>query len=152
MLGVVLHAPRGPFYSPKVARSRWRSTWNANLAFYRSCSSPVLDPFPYLAHPTVGPAVSLAHRTLSGAHRIVRCAQPTVGVGHASPADYVGDRWLWRLWLTRQSGAPPDSPVIFSRGAFFFSREWRVRRRCTWAQALKTHRTVWCTTGQSDDF
>jgi hypothetical protein len=24
-LGLVLHAPRGPFYSPKAARSRWRS-------------------------------------------------------------------------------------------------------------------------------
>jgi hypothetical protein len=32
-------------------------------------------------------------------------------------------------WLTGQSGAPPDSPVIFSRGAFAFSRERRVRRR-----------------------
>nr|ACR36582.1 unknown [Zea mays] len=40
----------------------------------RSCSSPVLDPLPYLAHPTVGPAVPLAHRTLSGAHWTVRCA------------------------------------------------------------------------------
>jgi hypothetical protein len=57
-----------------------------------------------------------------------------------------------RLWLTGQSGAPPDSPLIFSHDAFSFSRERRVRRRCTWARALKTHRTVWCTTGQSGDF
>jgi hypothetical protein len=35
MLGVVLHAPRGPFYSPKVARSHWRSIWKAILAFCR---------------------------------------------------------------------------------------------------------------------
>jgi hypothetical protein len=56
----------------------------------RSCRSPVLDPLPYLAHPTVGPTVSLAHRT-------VRCAQPTIGVGHASPADCAGDRWLGRI-------------------------------------------------------
>jgi hypothetical protein len=35
MLGVMLHAPRGPFYSPKAARSRWRSDWKAILAFYR---------------------------------------------------------------------------------------------------------------------
>jgi hypothetical protein len=86
MLGIVLHAPRGLFYSPKAARNRWRSTWKANLAFCRvvhrtvrcttrlsgappdmSCSSPVLDPLPYLAHPIVGPAVLLEHRTLSGA-------------------------------------------------------------------------------------
>jgi hypothetical protein len=33
MLGVLLHAPRGPFYSPKAARSRLRSTWKAILAF-----------------------------------------------------------------------------------------------------------------------
>jgi hypothetical protein len=35
MLGVLLHVPRGPFYSPKAARSRWRSTWKAILAFCR---------------------------------------------------------------------------------------------------------------------
>jgi hypothetical protein len=35
MLGWLLHAPRGPFYSPKAARSRWRPTWKAILAFCR---------------------------------------------------------------------------------------------------------------------
>jgi hypothetical protein len=35
MLGWLLHAPRGPFYSPKAARSRWRQIWKANLAFCR---------------------------------------------------------------------------------------------------------------------
>jgi hypothetical protein len=35
MLGCVLHAPRGPFYSPKAVGSRWRHSWKANLAFYR---------------------------------------------------------------------------------------------------------------------
>jgi hypothetical protein len=35
MLGRLLHAPRGPFYSPKAARSRWRQSWKANLAFCR---------------------------------------------------------------------------------------------------------------------
>jgi hypothetical protein len=35
MLGVVLHAPRGPFYSPKETRSRWSSIWKTILAFYR---------------------------------------------------------------------------------------------------------------------
>jgi hypothetical protein len=35
MLGCLLHAPRGPFYSPKAARSRWRPTRKAILAFCR---------------------------------------------------------------------------------------------------------------------
>jgi hypothetical protein len=33
MLGWLLHAHRGPFYSPKVARSRWNPTRKAILAF-----------------------------------------------------------------------------------------------------------------------
>jgi hypothetical protein len=49
------------------------------------CSCPVLDFFPYGGQPTIGPRDRLAHRTLSGAHRTVRCAQPTIGAG---------DRWL----------------------------------------------------------
>jgi hypothetical protein len=32
----------------------------------RSCSYPVRDLLPYLAHPTIGPTVPLAHRRLSG--------------------------------------------------------------------------------------
>jgi hypothetical protein len=64
MLGVVLHAPRGPFYSPKAARNRWSSIWKAILAF---CACPVPDLLPFLAKPTVGPSVPLAHRTLSDA-------------------------------------------------------------------------------------
>jgi hypothetical protein len=35
MLGSLLHAPRGPFYSPKAARSRWRQSWKAKVAFCR---------------------------------------------------------------------------------------------------------------------
>jgi hypothetical protein len=41
MLGVVLHAPRGPFYSPKAARSRWSSIWKAILAFCRVAHWPI---------------------------------------------------------------------------------------------------------------
>jgi hypothetical protein len=56
-------------------------------------TGPVLDFLPYRALPTVGPPGPLAHRTLSGAHQIVRCAQPTVGAGHTSPADCAANRW-----------------------------------------------------------
>jgi hypothetical protein len=68
-------------------------------------SSLVPDLLPYRAQPTVGPLVPLTQRTLSDAHQTVRCDQPTVGAGHASPADCVADRWRRRLWLTGQSGA-----------------------------------------------
>jgi hypothetical protein len=43
--------------------------------------------------------------------------------GHASRADCAADRWL-----TGQSGAPPDSPVDFSRTPLIASRERRLRR------------------------
>jgi hypothetical protein len=100
------------------------------------------DFFPSLAKPTVGGSEPLAHRTLSGAHRIVQCplltvgfatrrariARPTVG-----PAD---------CWLTGQSGAPPDSPVIYSRTPLIASREQPVDR-CQ----PGTPDTVRCTTG-----
>jgi hypothetical protein len=47
----------------------------------------VHDFFPSLAKPTVEPSVLLAHRTMSGAHRTVRCGLVTVGSSHASPVD-----------------------------------------------------------------
>jgi hypothetical protein len=87
------------------------------------CSCLVLDFFPYGEQPTVGPRNCLAHRTLSGAHRTVWCAQPTVGATTcrakiAWPIVGAGDHWL-----TGQSGAPPDSPVNFSHVTFLHSRE-----------------------------
>jgi hypothetical protein len=33
MLGVELHAPRDPFYSPRGPRSCWSSIWKALVAF-----------------------------------------------------------------------------------------------------------------------
>jgi hypothetical protein len=71
-------------------------------------SCPVCDLLPCLAHPTVADLWQLAHRT-------VRCPLPTVGAGHASPADLEADRCAGGRWLTGQSGAPPDSPVNYSR-------------------------------------
>jgi hypothetical protein len=77
------------------------------------------DFFPILAQPTVEELEPLAHRTLSG-------APSDRWPGHASRADSEADRWLGQLlarptigsadrWLTGQSGAPPDSPVNYSR-------------------------------------
>jgi hypothetical protein len=116
MLLVLLHAPKGSFYSPKAARSRWRHSWKANLAAHwtvrcatgQPCSCPVRDLLPFLAHPTVANLWQLVHRT-------VRCPLPTVGAGHALPADCATDRCAGDRWLTGQSGAPPDSPMNYSR-------------------------------------
>jgi hypothetical protein len=132
MLGVLLHAPRGPFYSPKAARSRWRSNWKAILAFCRwstgqsgappdmNSSCLVLDLLPYRAQPTVGPSVPLAHQILSDAHRTVRCDQLTVGAGHPSPADCAIDRWPRAPLAHRTVRCTPVSPRNFSHSAFDF--------------------------------
>jgi hypothetical protein len=79
------------------------------------CLQSGADCFPKLAQPTVEDLEPLAHQTLSGAHRTVRCPHPTVGSAtrHARitwPTVGSADRRF-----TGQSGAPPDSPVIFSR-------------------------------------
>jgi hypothetical protein len=102
------------------------------------------DFFPILAQPTVEDLEPLAHRTLSGAYRTVRCPHLTIGSAtrHARIArSTVGapDRWL-----TGQSGASPDSLVNYSRTLL----TW-FPRAATSPQT--THRTVRCTTRQSGD-
>jgi hypothetical protein len=95
MLGVLFHAPRGPFYSPKVARSHWSSIWKSIVAFYLwahqtdRCTTgqgTVRVFLPFLANLTVAATTSLAHR-------IVWCGLVIVGEVHASPVDCAVDRW-----------------------------------------------------------
>jgi hypothetical protein len=81
------------------------------------------DFFPVLAQPTIDDLEPLAHRTLSGAHQTVWCPHQTVGPATrhariARPTVGSADRLL-----TGQSGAPPDSPVIFSHTPPTNSRE-----------------------------
>jgi hypothetical protein len=102
------------------------------------------DCFPVLAQPIVEDLESLAHRTLSGAHRTVRCPLLTVGSATrhawiARPTVGSADRWL-----TGQSGAPPESPVIFSRTLPTKSRERPFHQSQPGAPDI-----VRCTTGQS---
>jgi hypothetical protein len=80
----------------------------------------------------------------SGAHRTVRCPQPIVGVGHASRADCAADRCAGGRWLTGQSGAPPDSPVNYSRTPPQFPESGQFAGVQPGAP-----NTVRCTTGQS---
>jgi hypothetical protein len=126
MLGVLLHAPRGPFYSPKAPRSRWEQSRKAILAFCR------------VAHrtDTVQCPVQIAFlnwhsRPLKiwSRWRTGHCPVPPLDrwLDHASRADCVADRWL-----TGQSGAPPDSPVNFSRTSLTNSRERPVDQTPAW--------------------
>jgi hypothetical protein len=108
------------------------------------CSCPVHDLLPILVQSTVATPGWLAHRTLSGAHRTVRCPLPTVGAGHASPADCAIDRCAGGRWLTGQSGAPPDSPVNYSR-----SPPNSPESGLFTGVQPGTPDTVRCTTGQS---
>jgi hypothetical protein len=123
LLGWFLHAPRGPFYSPRAARSRWEHCRKAILTFCRlahrtvRCGSPSLfgeaDRCRFLA---VGApdTVRCPSRPLALATCRAWIPRPTVG-----PADCL---------LTGQSGAPPDSPVNFSRTPPMKSQEQLVRQ------------------------
>jgi hypothetical protein len=95
------------------------------------------DFFPSLAKSTVGDSEPLAHRTVrcslltvGSTTRRARITRPTVG-----RAD---------CWLTGQSGAPPDSPVIYSRTPPSKSRERPFHQSQPGAPD-----TVRCTTRQS---
>jgi hypothetical protein len=97
-----------------------------------------------LVKPTVGGSEPLAHRTLSGAHRTVRCPLLTVGSATRS-ARITRPTVGWAdCWLTGQSGTPPDSPVNLSRTPPMIFRERPVRQSQPGAPD-----TVRCTTGQS---
>jgi hypothetical protein len=101
-LGVPFIAPRqlgavggilGRQFLPSVG---WR-TGQSSAPPDNHCSCPVRDFLPFLAQPTVAVFWQLAHRT-------VQCPLPTVGAGHASPADLAADRCAGGRWLTGQSG------------------------------------------------
>jgi hypothetical protein len=85
----------------------------------------VHDMFPSLAKPVVESSVPLVHRTLSGAHRIVRCGLVTVASGHVSPGDCAS---IALPAVGTDIVGSPDGPVNFSRNIIGDSREQRVRR------------------------
>jgi hypothetical protein len=106
-LGVPFIAPRqlgvvGDQLGRQILPSVEWCTGQSGAPTDRSCSSSVLDPFPYLAHPTVGPTIPLAHRTLSGV--------PNRSLARATR------RPLIALVTVGSGGSDsPDSPVNFSR-------------------------------------
>jgi hypothetical protein len=152
-LGVPFIAPRqlgavggilGRQFLPSVG---WR-TGQSGAPLDIPCSLFGADRLPKFAQPTVEDLEPVAHRTLSGAHRTVRCTPDSPvppsdrWLGHASRADCADDRWL-----TGQSGAPPDSPVNFSRTPPTNSRERLVDQKPAWrtGHCPVHHRTVRCT-------
>jgi hypothetical protein len=85
---------------------------NSCLLSPRAPDSPVRIFSPSLVKPTVGALEPLAHQTLSGAHRTVRCSLPTVGSATC---------------LARPTVGSPDSPMNYSRTPLITSREQLVR-------------------------
>jgi hypothetical protein len=107
---------------------------------------PVCDLLPNRALLTVGATVVLAHRTLSGAHRTVRCANYPLAQATHRPLIALPTVGAVNRWLTRQSGAPPDSPLNYSRTLPNISRELPVHRTSAWrtGHCPVHHRTVRC--------
>ena len=121
----------GLFYSPKVARSRWRPTWKAIPSFCRvvhrtvRCTTEQLLFRSSAQSPSISGASDRCSSGLVGAPDTVRCTPdspvcPTDRCCGPRVARGLRSRPLlrWRSWLTGQSGAPPDShcsyPVNFS--------------------------------------
>jgi hypothetical protein len=71
---------------PSLPSVEWR-TGQSGAPPDSHCRQFGADLLPFLAQTTVAPPGQLAHRTLSDAHRTVRCPLPTVCAGHASPVD-----------------------------------------------------------------
>jgi hypothetical protein len=127
-LGAVESIP-GRQFLPSVD---WR-TGQSGAPPDRHCSLSGADFFPILAQPTVEVLEPLAHRTLSGAHRTVRCPLLTVGLAtrHAR--------------IVRPTVGSPDSPMhTVSHTPPTNSRERPFHQ--SQPGALDTVR---CTTGQS---
>jgi hypothetical protein len=98
-LGIPFIAPRplgavGDQLGRQILPSVKWCTGQSGVPLDMNSTCPVLDFLPNWAQSTVGPRAWLAHRT-------VRCAQPTVGAGHASPADCAADHWLQALLAHR---------------------------------------------------
>jgi hypothetical protein len=98
MLGVLLHAPRGPFYSPKAARSRWKQSKKANLAFCRV------------------------------AHRTVRCTTGHCPVQIAFLIWRSRPLKIWSCWRTGHCPVPPsDRWLCHASRADCAANRWRAR-------------------------
>src|SRR5699024_1171860 len=129
MLGFLLHAPRGPFYSPKAARSRWEQIWKAIFAFCLvahltvRCTPDTVRCLICFLKQRIRPLLSESHlRTVGAPDSPVH--RSDLWLGHVSCGDRVADRWAGRPLAHRTVRCTPDSPVNFSR-----SRRRKTRER-----------------------
>jgi hypothetical protein len=105
MLWLLLHVPRGPFYSPKAARSRWRQAGKAILAFCRvahrtvRCTTGQVLFIVRCRSPSKNSTVDRCRIVAIGAPDTVWCPLPTVG----APTR--------RARIARPTVGSPDSPV-----------------------------------------
>jgi hypothetical protein len=109
-LGVPFIAPRQPrAVGDQIGRQFLPSvgwcTGQSGAPPDMNSSCPVPDLLPFLAKPTVGSLVPLAHRIVSGAHRSVRCDHPTVGSATCRSLIAQTIVGRGRRWLIGQSGA-----------------------------------------------
>jgi hypothetical protein len=108
-LGVPFIAPRqlgaigGQQGRPKLPSVGW-CTGQSGALPDNHCSCPVRDLLPILAQTTFADLWQLAHRTLSGAHRIVRCPCQPLAWATRRP------RIAWPTVALATVGSP-DSPV-----------------------------------------
>jgi hypothetical protein len=142
-LGVPFIAPRqlgvvgGQQGRPKLPSVGW-CTGQSGAPPDSHCRRPGADLLPFLAQTTIADSWQLVQPDT------VWCPLPTVGAGHALPADCAANRCAGGRWLTGQSGAPSDSPVNYSRTPPIFPKS--VLFTGGWPGAPDTVR---CTTKQS---
>jgi hypothetical protein len=150
MLGYLLHAPRGPFYSPKAARNRWRPIKESQTCLLSGGApdSPVHHRTATVACPVPISFLFWRRRPLQlrVSWRTGHCPVHTGQSGaHYRPLELPRvARGLRGRPLAQTTVGSPDSPMNYSHVAFFlFSR--------TVSSPWTTHRTVRCTTRQSGE-
>jgi hypothetical protein len=111
---------RGPFYSPRqlgvvedqqgrlsLPSVEWR-TGQSGAPSDSHCRRSGADLLPFLVQTTIAAPGWLAHRTLSGAHRTVRCPRRPLELPRVA-------RRLRGRPLAQTIVGSPDSPVNYSR-------------------------------------
>jgi hypothetical protein len=137
MLGLLLHAPRGPFYSPKAARSRWNSIWKEIVAFCRvahrtvRCTTGHEQSLSGAWSPSFSSEADRWALSPLGAPDTVWCTPDSVvRPGYRWPRPRVA-RWLRCRPLARASLAHRTVQWIIAAASSANSRERRVRRRAS---------------------